>query len=72
MGSCPSAALIQCCALRLNNAKQLGFEYVSSQECEQEGQTMWGGIIGLIIQLVSGGVGGNIAGSLLKQFDLVL
>ena len=30
---------------------------------------MWGGIIGLIIQLVSGG--GNIAGSLLKQFDLV-
>ena len=31
---------------------------------------MWGGIIGLIIQLIAGGVGGNIAGSLLKQFDL--
>jgi hypothetical protein len=31
---------------------------------------MWGGIVGLIIQLVAGGLGGNIAGSLLKQFDL--
>ena len=31
---------------------------------------MWGGIVGLIVQLISGGVGGNIAGSLLKQFDL--
>ena len=31
---------------------------------------MWGGIVGLIIQLVAGGEGGNIAGSLLKQFDL--
>ena len=31
---------------------------------------MWGGIIGLIIQLVAGGVGGNIAGSALKQYDL--
>src|SRR5215469_15070485 len=31
---------------------------------------MWGGIIGLIIQLISGGVGGNIAGAALKQYDL--
>jgi hypothetical protein len=31
---------------------------------------VWGGIIGLIIQLVAGGVGGNIAGSALKQYDL--
>jgi hypothetical protein len=31
---------------------------------------MWGGTIGLIIQLISGAAGGNIAGSLLKQFDL--
>jgi hypothetical protein len=31
---------------------------------------MWGGIIGLIIQLISGGVGGNIAGAVLKQYDL--
>jgi len=32
--------------------------------------TMWGGIVGLIIQLIAGGVGGNIAGSALKQYDL--
>jgi hypothetical protein len=31
---------------------------------------MWGGIIGLIIQLIAGAAGGNVAGSLLKQFDL--
>ena len=31
---------------------------------------MWGGIIGLIIQLVAGGAGGNIAGAALKQYDL--
>jgi hypothetical protein len=31
---------------------------------------MWGGIIGLIIQLVAGGVGGNVAGSMMKQYDL--
>jgi hypothetical protein len=31
---------------------------------------MWGGVIGLIIQLVSGAAGGNIAGSVLKQYDL--
>ena len=31
---------------------------------------MWGGIIGLIIQLVSGAVGGNIAGAAMKQYDL--
>jgi hypothetical protein len=31
---------------------------------------MWGGILGLFIQVVSGGVGGNIAGSALKQYDL--
>jgi hypothetical protein len=31
---------------------------------------MWGGIIGLIIQLIAGGVGGNIAGAALKQYNL--
>ena len=31
---------------------------------------MWGGIVGLIIQLISGAVGGNIAGAALKQYDL--
>jgi hypothetical protein len=31
---------------------------------------MWGGIVGLIIQPIAGGVGGNIAGSALKQYDL--
>jgi uncharacterized membrane protein YeaQ/YmgE (transglycosylase-associated protein family) len=31
---------------------------------------MSAGIINLIIQLISGAVGGNIAGSALKQFDL--
>ena len=29
-----------------------------------------GNLVGLIIQLVSGAVGGNIAGSALKQYDL--
>jgi hypothetical protein len=32
--------------------------------------SMWGGIVGLIIQLISGAVGGNIAGSALKQYNL--
>ena len=27
-------------------------------------------LVGLIIQLISGAVGGNVAGSLLKQYDL--
>jgi len=31
---------------------------------------MWGGIVGLIIQLISGAVGGNIAGSAMKQYNL--
>jgi hypothetical protein len=31
---------------------------------------MWGGIVGLIIQLVAGAVGGNVTGSALKQYDL--
>jgi uncharacterized membrane protein YeaQ/YmgE (transglycosylase-associated protein family) len=31
---------------------------------------MWGGIAGLIIQLIAGGVRGNIAGAALKQYDL--
>jgi uncharacterized membrane protein YeaQ/YmgE (transglycosylase-associated protein family) len=31
---------------------------------------MWGGIIGLIIQLISGAVGGNIAGAAMKQSNL--
>jgi hypothetical protein len=34
------------------------------------GFVMWGGVVGLIIQLIAGAAGGNIAGSLLKQFDL--
>jgi hypothetical protein len=37
---------------------------------QKEFNHMWGGIVGLIIQLISGGVGGNIAGSALKQYDL--
>jgi hypothetical protein len=31
---------------------------------------MWGGIVGLIIQLISGAAGGNMAGLALKQYDL--
>jgi len=31
---------------------------------------MWGGFIGLIVQLISGAVGGNVAGAALKQYDL--
>jgi hypothetical protein len=31
---------------------------------------MWGGIFGLIIQLIAGAVGGNAAGAALKQYDL--
>jgi hypothetical protein len=37
---------------------------------KKEFSHMWGGIVGLFIQVVSGGVGGNIAGSALKQYDL--
>jgi hypothetical protein len=37
---------------------------------QKEFSHMWGGIVGLFIQVVSGGVGGNIAGSALKQYDL--
>jgi hypothetical protein len=49
---------------------ELGLD-ANDHENAKSGETvMWGGIIGLIIQLISGGVGGNIAGSLLKQFDL--
>jgi hypothetical protein len=31
---------------------------------------MWGGIVGLVIQLIAGAVGGNVAGTALKQYDL--
>ena len=31
---------------------------------------MWGGIVGLIIQLIAGAVGGNVAGSALKELVL--
>ena len=31
---------------------------------------MWGGIVGLIIQLISGAAGGNVVGLALKQYDL--
>jgi hypothetical protein len=35
-----------------------------------EDPRMWGGIVGLIIQLIAGAVGGNVAGAALKQYDL--
>ena len=35
-----------------------------------EDPTMWGGIIGLVIQLIAGAAGGNVAGATLKQYDL--
>ena len=35
---------------------------------QTEEAEMWGGIIGLIIQLISGAVGGNIAGAAMKQY----
>jgi hypothetical protein len=31
---------------------------------------MWGGIVGLIVQLISGVAGANVAGLALKQYDL--
>jgi hypothetical protein len=31
---------------------------------------MWGGIVGLIIQLIAGVAGGNMVGLALKQYDL--
>ena len=31
---------------------------------------MWGGIIGLIIQLICDAVGGNVAGTAMKQYSL--
>jgi len=31
---------------------------------------MWGGIVGLIIQLISGIAGGNVAGLALERYDL--
>ena len=31
---------------------------------------MWGGMVGLIIQLISGAAGGNVVGIALKQYDL--
>ena len=31
---------------------------------------MWGGIVGLIIQLIAGAAGGNIAGALLQKYNL--
>jgi hypothetical protein len=34
------------------------------------GQEMFGGIVGLIIQLIAGAVGGNIVGAAAKQLDL--
>jgi hypothetical protein len=37
---------------------------------QREEAEMWGGIIGLIIQLISGAVGGNIAGAAMKQYNL--
>src|ERR671938_476322 len=31
---------------------------------------MWGGMAGLIVQLICGAVGGNVAGVVLKRYDL--
>ena len=42
---------------------------LSGRRHGQRGFVMWGGIIGLVIQLIAGAAGGNIAGALLKQFD---
>jgi hypothetical protein len=43
---------------------------VSRNASDERVINMWGGIVGLIIQLISGAVGGNIAGSALKQYNL--
>jgi hypothetical protein len=43
---------------------------VSQTGEQREEIKMWGGIIGLIIQLISGAVGGNIAGAAIKQYNL--
>ena len=43
---------------------------VSQTGEQREEAEMWGGIIGLIIQLISGAVGGNIAGAAMKQYNL--
>jgi hypothetical protein len=43
---------------------------VSQTGVQKEEAEMWGGIIGLIIQLISGAVGGNIAGAAMKQYNL--
>jgi hypothetical protein len=42
----------------------------SPKRAQTEETEMWGGIIGLIIQLISGAVGGNIAGTAMKQYNL--
>jgi len=31
---------------------------------------MWGGMAGLIVQLIAGAVGGSVVGTALKQWDL--
>ena len=31
---------------------------------------MWGGMAGLVLQLIAGGVGGSVVGTTLKRFDL--
>jgi hypothetical protein len=31
---------------------------------------MWGGMAGLVLQLIAGGVGGSVIGTALKRFDL--
>jgi len=43
---------------------------VSRNASDERVINMWGGIVGLIIQLISGAVGGNIAGSAMKQYNL--
>jgi hypothetical protein len=50
--------------------KAFGVFFRDSKSTIKKELDMWGGIVGLIIQLIAGGVGGNIAGSALKQYDL--
>jgi hypothetical protein len=52
----------------LRNERHLKF--IEQLQGESGELVMWGGAIGLIIQLIAGAAGGNITGSLLKQFDL--
>ena len=43
---------------------------VSQEASQWRTPKMWGGVIGFIIQLISGAVGGNIAGAAMNQYSL--